>query len=185
MSDRAATLLSIARRTLEESFGGPAVEEAEAWPDEKRAAFVTLTKHGQLRGCVGQAEPRYTLGEAVQEAARAAAFYDRRFPQLKPTELDDVRIEVSVLSPIEWVDVRSEDEALAKIEPGFHGVVLRCGPHSGLFLPEMWKKIPDPKEFLVLLRRKAGLPSDHWLPETQVGRFSAEAYEETEDGGRT
>lgn len=185
MSDRAATLLSLARRTLEESFGGPPVDAAEAWPEERRAAFVTLTKHGRLRGCVGQIEARLPLYEAVRDATQAAAFNDNRFAPLEPSEVGEVRIELSLLSPIQWLEVHSEDEALAVIRPGVDGVLLRCGGRSGLFLPEMWKQLPDPKVFLALLKRKAGLPSDRWLPETQVGRFTAEVFDEPEDGRRT
>jgi len=175
------SLLSLARRTLEASFGGAPLEATPPWPDEQRAVFVTLTTHGRLRGCVGQVEPRYGLGEAVQEAARAAAFTDSRFAPLVASELAQVRIEVSVLSPLEWLDVHSEAEALAKIRPGVDGVVLRCGHRSGLFLPLMWLQVPDPKEFLFLLERKAGLPTDRWLVETRVARFSAEVFEEPEE----
>jgi AmmeMemoRadiSam system protein A len=185
VSERGPALLAIARGALEASFGAAPVEQAEAWPLEHRAVFVTLTSHGQLRGCVGQAEARYPLGEAVREAARAAAFSDPRFAPLEKGELAEVRIEVSVLSPMQWLDVHSEGEALERICPGVDGVVLQSGLHRGLFLPVMWKKVPDPKEFLFLLRRKAGLPTDRWLPQTEVGCFTAEVFEEPEERKRS
>lgn len=177
-------LLSIARKTLEEAFGGPEVVHPPdaGWLDEKRAVFVTLTKERsgerELRGCVGQLEARLTLFEAVREAARAAAFRDTRFMPLGEDELGEVHIEVSVLSPLEKLEVHSEAEALAKIRAGVDGVVLSQGRRSGVFIPEMWKQLPDKEEFLFHLKRKAGLPTNQWLPGTQVERFTAEMWEE-------
>ena len=177
-------LLAIARQTLEEAFGGPPVERpADAdWLDEKRAVFVTLTKGGSLRGCVGQLEPRLTLFEAVRDAARSAAFRDTRFSPLRRDELPELRLEISVLSPIERLAVEDEAEWFRKIRPGVDGVVLSVGGRSGVFIPEMWKQLPDPKEFLYYLKRKAGLPTDRWVPGTRVERFTAEVWHEP--GGR-
>lgn len=181
---RGEILLGIARGTLNEAFGGPEVVHppGEPWLDEKRAVFVTLTRFGELRGCVGQLEPRLPLFEAVRDAAKAAAFRDTRFPPLEAAEVPSLHLEISVLSPMEPVEVQTEAELLAKIRPGMDGIVLSWGGHSGVFIPEMWKQLPDPKEFLYYLKRKAGLPTGSWLSGTQVQRFTAEVFEEP--GGR-
>ncbi len=173
-------LPALARATLEEAFGGPKVvkPEGEAWLDEPRAVFVTLTKGGALRGCIGQLEARQSLYEAVRRAARQAAFDDPRFPPLEARELPEVHVELSVLSPLEAVEVHSEAEALAALREGVHGAVLRCGASSGVFIPEVWKQLPDKRDFLQHLKRKAGLPLDAWLPGTTLHRFTAECFEE-------
>jgi AmmeMemoRadiSam system protein A len=173
-------LLEIARGTLAEALGGPAVArpDGHAFLDEKRAVFVTLTKWGELRGCIGQLEARFTLFEAVREAARAAGFKDPRFPPLTKEELTQVHIEISVLSPLERLEVETQADALRLIRPGVDGVVLRWGGRSGVFIPEMWKQLPDPEEFLFYLKRKAGLPTDTWLEGTHVERFTAEVWHE-------
>ncbi len=176
---RGQVLLLIARSGIAEHFGAPPMPRPEhQWLDERRAVFVTLTERGELRGCVGQLEPRFTLYEAVREAAHAAAFRDTRFLPLSETELQGIHIEISVLSPLEELEVHSEQEALQKLRPGVDGVVLSWGMRTGVFIPEMWKKLPDPGEFLFHLKRKAGLPTDRWLPGTHVERFTAEVVEE-------
>jgi AmmeMemoRadiSam system protein A len=171
-------LLKLARDTLREAFGGPKVAEPDgAWLHEKRAVFVTLHKHGQLRGCVGQLTPRFTLFEAVRHAAKAASFHDSRFAPVEPQELEHLRIEISVLSPLEPLDVATEEEVLAALRPGVDGLVLSNGIHSAVFIPEVWKELPRPEDFLSHLKRKAGLPQA-WQPGTRVERFTAEVFSE-------
>ncbi|MEW6429938.1 MAG: AmmeMemoRadiSam system protein A [Myxococcota bacterium] len=178
MNAQGPVLLKLARETLVEAFGGPKVAVPDqAWLMEPRAVFVTLHKHGELRGCVGQLTARFPLFEAVRQAAKAAAFHDSRFKPLGPEELAEVRIEVSVLSPLEPLDVATEAEALAALRPGVDGVVLTHGAKSGVFIPEVWKQLPEPREFLEHLKRKAGLPQV-WQPGTRVERFTAEQWSE-------
>ncbi len=174
-------LLSIARGTLVERFGGPPVPRPPLpWLEEPRAVFVTLKIAGALRGCVGQLVARYPLFEAVQVAARNAAFEDSRFPPLHERELPRVRIDVSVLTSPEPLEVHDEAELLSKLRPGVDGLVLSHDFHSGLFIPEMWKQLPEPREFVSWLKRKAGLPLHGWLPGTKVQRFTAEHWEEAQ-----
>jgi AmmeMemoRadiSam system protein A len=171
-------LLKLARGTLEESFGAPKQPLPDhGWLFEKRAVFVTLHKHHELRGCIGQLAPRFALHEAVRNAATSAAFHDPRFPRVEREELVHLQIEISVLSPLEALDVRTEEEALARIDAGVHGVVLSHGHRSGVFIPEVWKSLPDKRDFLAHLKRKAGLPMD-WLPGTRVERFTAQLWSE-------
>ncbi|MBL8918847.1 MAG: AmmeMemoRadiSam system protein A [Myxococcaceae bacterium] len=177
---RGDTLLKLARATLEHAFGGRAPDKPDdaPWLDDKRAVFVTLKKHGDLRGCVGQLVARLTLFEAVQDAARAAAFHDTRFSPLRKDELDDVHLEISVLSPLERLDVHTEQQTLDALRVGVDGVVLSAGSRSAVFIPEMWKELPDPKQFLWYLRRKGRLPLDRWPEDMKVERFTAELFEE-------
>lgn len=173
-------LLSIARGAIAERFGGPPVTRppGQSWLDEPRAVFVSLKLEGDLRGCVGQLTARFPLFEAVREAARSAAFADPRFSPLNEDELPRLRLEVSVLSPLEPLEVKNEAELLSKLRPGVDGLVLTHEFRSGLFIPEMWKQLPEPREFVTLLKRKAGLPLHGWLEGTKVQRFTAQHWEE-------
>ena len=169
-------LVGLARDTIARKLGVevPRPDAHDEWLSEKRAVFVTLTERGELRGCVGQLEPRFTLEEAVRHAADAAAFRDHRFSPVSREELDLLEVEISVLSPLEAVPVSDEEDALHKLRPGVDGVVLTHGQHSGVFIPEMWKKLPDPRDFLYHLKLKAGLPAAGWLEGTHVERFTAD-----------
>jgi AmmeMemoRadiSam system protein A len=179
---RGDVLVGLARAAIAERFFGPAPRRPfdAPWLDEPRAVFVTLEKHGELRGCVGQLEPRAPLSDAVKDAARAAAFDDSRFPPLRKEELPEVRIEVSVLSPLERLDVRTEQEALDALRPGVDGLVLTWGQRSAVFIPEVWKALPDKHDFLSQLRRKGRLPLDAWPDDLRVERFTADCFHEAD-----
>lgn len=121
------------------------------------AVFVTLTKHGELRGCIGTTVAREPLWTAVADAAFAAAFEDNRFSPLREDELKQLRVEISVLSPMQAV------ASAAEILPFKHGVLIRSGYHGGLFLPQVWEQLPDKEQFLsILCEHKAGLPGAAW-----------------------
>lgn len=178
---RGPLLLSLARRSLVESLGGPALSLPEVgWLREPGACFVTLTQHGALRGCIGSIDVRRALGEDVVENARSAAFHDPRFPPLSASELESTRIEVTVLSPLERLEALTEEEALSALRPGRDGVVLEWGRRRGVFIPQMWEKLPDPKVFLGYLKEKAGIPRREWPSGMRVSRFTAQAWEESE-----
>lgn len=177
--DAGRVLLPMARAAIAEELGSPHVRrDHPAWLDRPGAAFVTLTLDGQLRGCIGTLEAHRPLGEDVRANARNAAFEDPRFLPLGEEELDDVRIEVSVLSAPRPLDVTSEDQAVRVLRPGVDGVVLRSGRHRATFLPQVWEQLPDPHDFLAHLRRKAGLRPDHWDADTQLSVYTVRAWEE-------
>jgi AmmeMemoRadiSam system protein B/AmmeMemoRadiSam system protein A len=140
----------------------------------RAAVFVTLKKDGRLRGCIGMTEPRAELWRAVQDMAQSAAFRDPRFAPVGVADLEALHIEISVLSPLAPV------AAAAAIVPKQHGVVVRRGGRSGLFLPQVWEQLPDKERFLsVLCSEKAGLPADAWKdPETRLLVFTVFAFEE-------
>lgn len=178
-TEKGPLLLSLARHSLVEALGGPGFAPPPArWLEEPGACFVTLTQQRRLRGCIGSLEPHRPLRQDVVENARAAAFHDPRFPPLLASELSATRLEVSLLSPLERLEVASEEEALQQLRPGIDGLLLEWGFRRGVFIPQMWEKLPDPKEFLRCLKEKAGLPASGWLAGTRVSRFSAQCWEE-------
>ncbi len=136
------------------------------------SAFVTLRSGGRLRGCIGYTEPHAPLYRIVQECVVAAATEDPRFPRVTAEEVDHLRIEISVLSPL--APVRPED-----VVPGVHGLMIRKGDKRGLLLPQValeqgW----DRDTFLSQVCVKAGLPTDAWKKESDLSSFTAEVFGE-------
>lgn len=161
------TLLGLARRSIAHGLRHgqplpPALAGQAPFLAEHRASFVTLTRDGQLRGCIGRLEAVRPLGADVADNAFAAAFRDPRFAPLAPQEFDQLRLTVAVLTPPEPLPVRDEAELLARLTPGEHGLILEFGAHRATFLPKVWEQLPEPAEFLAHLKRKAGLPADYW-----------------------
>lgn len=144
--------------------------------EQKCGVFVTLTKNGRLRGCIGYVEGIKPLWEAVIDNTRNAAFEDPRFPPVKMKEFDDITIEISVMTPLR--QIKSVDEIVI----GKHGLVIEKGFHRGLLLPQVpvewgW----DRDEFLVHICGKAGLPPDAWKdPEAKLFVFSAQVFSEND-----
>lgn len=174
---RALVLVSIARAAI--ARGTPPVlpmQWSHDWLRAPGASFVTLRMDGQLRGCIGSVEARRALGDDVAHNAHGAAFRDLRFPPLAPGEMPRLGVEVSVLSPREPLAAASETEALERMRPGVDGVYLEYHGLSATFLPQVWEGLPDPREFLGELRRKAGLPASFWDPELRLSRYTVEKY---------
>ena len=178
-AEKGATLLKLARASIASKLGLPEAASLQpGWLDEPGATFVTLTRHGELRGCVGTLEAYRPLGIDVRENATAAAFHDSRFAPLARAEFDEVRIEVSLLSPGEPILAASEAEALAALRPHIDGVVLEYGRHRSTFLPQVWEQLPEPAEFLAHLKRKAGLAADFWTKELRLSRYTVSKWKE-------
>ncbi len=177
-------LLKLARQALELGVHGKPLEPLDlgALPPilrEQGASFVTLTKRGQLRGCIGTLEPYRPLVEDVCEHAVDAATQDYRFPPVTPGELADISIEVSRLTKPEPLDYTGPDDLLARLRPGIDGVVLKDGFRRATFLPQVWEKIPSPSEFLGHLCIKMGRPEDMWRHEKlQVLVYQVEEFHE-------
>jgi len=176
VEDREA-LLELARATLERYLtlgDAPIVHPVEAGLWQKRAAFVTLEKEGELRGCIGELVGRRPLYLSVQWAALSAAVADPRFPPLTAEELPQIEIEISALTPLQ--EVRDVNE----IEVGVHGLLIVKGKHQGVLLPQVpveegW----DREQFLCGVCRKAGLPEDAWQEEdAHLYTFTAEVFRE-------
>jgi AmmeMemoRadiSam system protein A len=171
-------LLRLARAAIEARLRGEppprlVSDRAEAF-GEARGVFVTLTKSGSLRGCIGTLAPEGDLSRVVPRYAVHAAFEDPRFPPVDAEELAGCRIEISVLTAPLGVE-RPE-----QIEIGRHGLILEAGRHRGLLLPQVathWGF--DRETFLAELSKKAGLPPDAWRqPGVRLWTFEAEVFEE-------
>lgn len=179
MSDLGAALLVRARNAIGAELG----MAAEAEPEhpllaQRGATFVTLTRDGELRGCIGSLEAWRTLDEDVRANALAAAFHDPRFPPLARAELPLMRIEVSLLAPAEPIDFADEDDAAARLRPGIDGVILENHGRRGTFLPQVWESLPEPRGFLRHLKQKAGLPADYWGPDVRLYRYEVQKWKE-------
>ena len=143
---------------------------------DRRATFVTLHKHHQLRGCIGILEPLRPLVEDVAHNAWAAAFSDTRFSPLSADELDDLEIHISILGTPEAIEFTTEDNLISQIRPGIDGLILEDGYHKGTFLPSVWESIHNSSDFLIHLKQKAGLPKDYWSDSIRVQRYTVEAF---------
>ena len=177
--DLGRALLTIARSAIGTELGmGAFAEVSHAELVRPAATFVTLMRSGELRGCIGSLEPRRPLGADVRENAAAAAFRDPRFAPLDRAEFDSISIEVSLLSATERLDVQDEEDLLARVRPGVDGLVLAFGGQRATFLPQVWEAVPAPREFLVALKRKAGLAVDFWSPDMNVSRYAVTKWTE-------
>lgn len=174
-----AELLHLARDTIRsylEERQIPAYQPIHEVFLRPGGAFVTLEEQGKLRGCIGYTWAEDPIYETIQRAAVAAATRDPRFPPVQVGELDQITIEISLLSPMERV-VDVDD-----IVVGVHGLMIRQGYYQGLLLPQVapdqgWNR----EEFLQGVCRKAGLPLDAWRdPATELYAFSAEVFGEEE-----
>jgi AmmeMemoRadiSam system protein B/AmmeMemoRadiSam system protein A len=145
---------------------------------EPGACFVTLTRHGQLRGCIGSLQAHRNLLDDVKHNAKAAAFMDPRFQPLTGTEFRSVRVEVSLLSPSEEIAFSHQEEAIASLRPGTDGVIFEWGRHRGTFLPQVWEQLPDPRTFFTQLKLKAGLPEDFWADGVRLLRYTVTKWAE-------
>jgi AmmeMemoRadiSam system protein A len=169
--EQGQTLVRLARQVLLARLGTrPDLRETQALEaalqddcfNESRGTFVCLKIDGQLRGCIGSLTAQGPIADGVRVNALGAAFQDSRFMPLSSEELPLVQIEVSVLTEPQPLVYRDAADLIAKIRPGVDGVIIRSGPASATFLPQVWEQLPESAAFLGHLCRKAGLNPDHW-----------------------
>ncbi len=141
----------------------------------KRASFVTLNKNNVLRGCIGSLTAHNALIIDIAENAAAAAQRDPRFPTVQIDELGQLDYHISILSKPEIMNFNSEDDLIDQLRPGIDGLILTDGNYRGTFLPSVWESLPQPKEFLSHLKRKAGLSENHWSQTMKLSRYTAES----------
>ncbi len=184
--DEQLALLRIAREAVEAAARGedmPPLEMADCpeWLRAPGASFVTLTRSGALRGCIGGLQAAIPLALDVREHALAAATEDYRFLPVQPEELAELEIEVSVLTEPRALEYANPQELLARLQPGVDGVILSSGLLRATFLPQVWEKVPDPATFLSMLCEKAGLRENAWREGgLQVATYQVECFREVQ-----
>ncbi|HEX8961673.1 MAG TPA: AmmeMemoRadiSam system protein A [Rhodocyclaceae bacterium] len=179
MDELGEALLVRARNAIAAEFGiPPRPEPAHPQLAEPGAAFVTLTQDGELRGCIGSLEAWRPLDHDVRANACAAAFRDPRFPPLARAELDGTRVEVSLLTRPEPMSFTDEADVLRQLHPGIDGLILEWRGRRGTFLPQVWDSLPEPNDFLVHLKEKAGLPRDFWASDVRLSRYEVRKWKE-------
>ncbi|MGA1875174.1 MAG: AmmeMemoRadiSam system protein B [bacterium] len=177
-------LLDLARRTITEALTGKksaSLSEDILSPflKEKRGCFVTLHKKGSLRGCIGTILPHEQLYRSVQENAINAAFRDPRFSPLQAGELDQIDLEISVLTKPRRIQFKDSEDLKQQLRPGRDGVILSQGWHRATYLPQVWEQLPDKESFLQSLCLKAGLSRDAWKgPNIEVELYEAIVFSE-------
>ena len=182
--DEGRYLLDLARRTIEGELGMAAEEHSrtDAQPaalTSHRGAFVTLKIGSDLRGCIGTLVAGQPLVDNVRANARNAAFHDPRFAPLTADEWPRVQIEISVLSIPRKLAYPSAEVLPAHLTPHVDGVVIRKGNASATFLPQVWKQLPRPQDFLAHLCLKAGLAADAWRQgDLEVETYQVQSFEE-------
>lgn len=157
-------LLRLARNTISAKLG---VESQLTLPDdpvfdEKYGTFVTLKRNGALRGCIGNLIPTGSIAKGVQRNAVNAAFHDSRFSPLTASELEELEIDISVLSQPQVLKYKHGEDLAKKLRPEIDGVILSLGGAGATFLPQVWEQLPTPELFLGNLCRKAGLAETAW-----------------------
>jgi hypothetical protein len=173
-------LLRLARESLVAAVkeqARPSPTNTPIFTRENSGCFVTLTKGGQLRGCIGYIEGIKPLFEAVIDNAKNAALEDPRFSPVTADELGDIKIEVSVLTkpaPLAYTDPK---DLLSKLVPGQDGIILQKGFNQSTFLPQVWEQLPDKVEFLEHLSVKGGMSRDGWKT-ANVKRYHAIHFQE-------
>lgn len=163
----------------------PTVPKVPQKLSEPHGVFVTLIKHGKLRGCIGHPVPTIPLINALIDSAVSSATRDPRFSPVEPDELSEVEIEVSVLSQPEPLKAKNPSDYPSLIVIGRDGLIVERGGYAGLLLPQVpvewgW----DAEEFLSHACMKAGLTPDAWLNKnTRVQKFFAQVFREKKPGG--
>lgn len=184
--DYGAELMKIARMSVNEAVKKnkryrPARSDFADIMFNRGAAFVTLEENGELRGCIGSLMPVQAIAYDVAQNAYAAAMEDSRFAPVKPQELKDLKISISLLTGFEPITYIDEADLLKQIVAGTDGIVIRDGDRQGVFLPAVWKQLPDKQEFLNNLKLKAGMSPAYWSNRIKVYRFRVVEISEHED----
>jgi hypothetical protein len=179
-------LLVLARQTVENyvRYGKyPALDESQLSEElsSQQGCFVTLTKKQQLRGCIGHIIPQEKLYECVIDNAINAAVNDYRFSNVEESELEEIEVEVSVLTVPKKIEFSDLEELKSRLRPEVDGVIVSSGMRSATYLPQVWEQLPKHEEFLEKLCRKAGLSSECYLDDDIVVKtYQAQVFSEHE-----
>ncbi len=177
-------LIKLARQSISSYFSGKDLEVSDDIKKKfssKQGVFVTLTIDGDLRGCIGFPEPVYALYGGVIEGSKSAAFSDPRFDPLSKEEFSKVKIEVSVLTVPELIEVKKAEDYLNRIKIGEDGLIVKGDFGSGLLLPQVFTEYNcDVKKALEMTCNKGGLHSEAWkdIENTKVYKFQSLIFSE-------
>ena len=174
-------LKDLAYKTIEQGLKDSSIlaSDLTTFPAElvkPRATFVTLEKHGQLRGCIGSLEARRPLVQDVIHNSYAAAFSDPRFPPVNSDELQQIDIHISILNPANKIHCQTEQELIEQLRPGIDGLILEEGSHRATFLPSVWQSLPTADSFVKQLKLKAGLNEHYWSDTIRCYRYTTENF---------
>jgi len=181
--DEGTIAVRLARSAIKAHLSGEVVETGDL-PEvfgEKRGVFVTLHKNGDLRGCIGYPEPIMQLLDAILDSAVSAAVRDPRFPPVRYEEMEEIVVEVTILTPPAKIDAMPSDMP-KHVEVGKHGLIVRKDVYQGLLLPQVATEC-DAEEFLSQTCIKAGLLPDAWLTGAVVYSFEGQIFTELEPDG--
>jgi AmmeMemoRadiSam system protein A len=176
---RGPALAVWARAYLRERLGGPrALRLDAAWASELAATFVTLRWRdgGELQGCIGSLAAARGIADDVADHMISAALHDPRGGDVALADVDELDLEISLLSALEPIAFTDEDSALAAIRIGVDGLVLAHGGRRATLLPVMWTHLPRVDQFVDALKHKAGLARDFWSPTVQLWRYTVDRY---------
>jgi AmmeMemoRadiSam system protein B/AmmeMemoRadiSam system protein A len=179
MEEAGRTLIEIAKGSILNGLGMSSVPVRRShlpWLLQPAATFATLTKDGQLRGCMGSLQAARPLGQDVASNARAAAFEDPRFPKLTREEWPRCAVEISLLSAPKPIRFADEVDLLAQIRAGEDGLILELDGKRATYLPQVWEGLPDKRRFLEELTKKAGLPPDTRLARCKLWRYRVRKF---------
>jgi AmmeMemoRadiSam system protein A len=171
-------LLGRAREAITQRLHDGSTLAGDPRLDGPGATFVTLTRDGDLRGCVGSVRAQRPLGEDVATNAVGAATRDTRFAPVTRAELNDLRVEVSLLSDPQFLEFASEDELLQQLRPEVDGLMLFAGCRSAVFLPQVWTQLREPSLFLAALKEKAGLTAGRSADTLMAAAFTVRKWKE-------
>lgn len=138
---------------------------------EEAASFVSLLLKHQLRGCIGTLKALYPLAESVSRNAYSAAYHDPRFRPLDQSLIDLLTIEISIVSTPTPLQVSNEEQLLRALTPHQDGLILTEGTQQATFLPSVWEQLPEPKQFLQQLKKKAGFRENYWSDKIQLQTY--------------
>ncbi|BAJ00797.1 AmmeMemoRadiSam system protein A [Shewanella violacea] len=174
-------LLALARSTLVDAFNSePSTNHPDTFHHRsadkavielKLGCFVTLTLDGELKGCMGCIEGERPLAKSIPDLATSSAFYDRRFSPLLESQLGRISIEISLLSPLSPLSVRSQAQLEEYLARDHYGLVLKEEGLKAVFLPQVWEQFSNPKSFIDALKVKGGWPEDYWSEKIEVELF--------------
>ncbi|MDD2465014.1 MAG: AmmeMemoRadiSam system protein A [Desulfobulbus sp.] len=180
-------LVHLARQTIEQHLGATTSrpvsngELAQPGLEEKRGVFVTLHKRGDLRGCIGSLTAVEPIIDGIRSNALNAAFHDFRFNPVAMDELEQLHVEISVLTDPVPLPFTAPEELRHLLCPGRDGVILEGpGGASATFLPQVWEQLPSVEQFLGHLCRKAGLAESTWRSgNVRLSTYQVQSFEES------